>query len=221
MERLATKVAELKQTQRMAIYGTVKPTGVASVTVETKTKNLKIELTDDIKVIQDVSGKRTALNTDDIDQGDSVVIFGEFDATLDLMRAKVIFIQSKLPQNIAGLVSTTDAKNFTFSIKDPLGTEILIDFEKNTRANEWNGGSDIAKSGFSKIKTGNLVYISGYPVPNKTNRFSASRILILPGSAVPEETATPKVTLIPTAKPTGKILPTAKATIGPTEIPAP
>ena len=90
MERLATKVAELKQTQRLAIYGTVKPTGVASVTVETKTKNLKIELTDDIKVIQDVSGKRTALNTDDIDQGDSVVIFGEFDATLDLMRAKVI-----------------------------------------------------------------------------------------------------------------------------------
>src|SRR5688572_27783920 len=58
-ERLATKVAELRQTQRKAIYGTIKAVSVSTFTVETATNDLKIELTDDIKVFQMIKGKRT------------------------------------------------------------------------------------------------------------------------------------------------------------------
>ncbi len=92
-ERLATKVAQLRQTQLRAIFGTVKATSVSTITVETKTSDVKIELTDEIVVTQMIKGKRTELTTEDLAKGDTVVVFGDYDANLDLLKAKVIFIQ--------------------------------------------------------------------------------------------------------------------------------
>src|SRR3989338_292029 len=69
-DRLATKVAELRQTSRRGMYGTVKSTSITSFVVETKTKDVKIELTDTIKVIQYLKGKRTELTTEDISKED-------------------------------------------------------------------------------------------------------------------------------------------------------
>lgn len=112
-ERLATKVAELRQVQKKAIVGNVKATSVSTITVETKTSDVKIELTDEIKVFQTISGKRTTLTTDNIEKGDYVVVFGDYDATLDLLQAKVIVIQDPLPPRFSGLISAIDKKNFT------------------------------------------------------------------------------------------------------------
>ena len=49
-DRLATKVAELRDVVRRAVSGTVKTVSISSATVETKTKDIKIELGDDIIV---------------------------------------------------------------------------------------------------------------------------------------------------------------------------
>src|SRR3989344_8178245 len=61
-DRLATKVAELRQTQRRAIAGTVKKVEVSTLTIETETKDIKIDLPDEITVIQYLKGVRTLLS---------------------------------------------------------------------------------------------------------------------------------------------------------------
>jgi hypothetical protein len=221
-ERLATKVAELSQTQRRAIFGTVKATSISTATIETTTKDIKIELTDDIQIFQNVNGKRTKLTTEDLAKGDIVSVFGEYDATLDLLKAKIIFIQDGFPQHIAGTVTEVDAKAFTLTVKPAEGPSYIVDIEKATKTSLWTNAA-IAKSGFSKIQVGDSVHVVGTPVPKKENRLSAERILNLGNlsgaplptpSSFPTKESSPSPTLkaTPTPKPTPKPSPTSAPT---------
>jgi hypothetical protein len=221
-ERLATKVAQLSQTEKRAISGTVKSVSLASITVETKTKDLKIELNDGIKVFQFLKGKRTELTADDISKGDSVVIFGEFDSTLDLMKAKVIFIAGFSETRLVGTVTSTDTKEFTISLATVDNQNILIDFERTTKAYEWALGGNLAKSGFSKIVKGLPITVLGTMVPKVDNRLSASRILIVTHeSQTPNPTSTSSANLnnSATLTPTS-VSKTSKTSTSPTSTPA-
>lgn len=192
-DRLATKVAELRQTSQRAIYGTVKSTSVTSFLVETKTKDVKIEQTDDIKVIQYLKGERTTLTSEDIAKGDNVTVFGDYDTTLDLLKATIVVIQSPALQRISGTVTARDDKEYTLTIKNPQGVTYIVDIEKSTKTRMWDREKkEVVKSGFSKIAAGNVVHIVGFPVPKKENRVSADRILDLGNlTATPAATATP------------------------------
>lgn len=192
-DRLATKVAELRQTSRRAIYGTVKSTSVTSFVVETKSKDVKIEQTDDIKVIQYLKGERTVLTPEDIAKGDIVTVFGDYDTTLDLLKATIVVIQSPALQRISGIVTARDDKAYTLTIKNPQEITYIVDIEKSTKTYMWDREKKaLVKSGFSKIAIANLVHIVGSPVPKKENRISADRILDLGNlTATPAAIPTP------------------------------
>lgn len=180
-DRIATKVAQLKTTQRRAVYGTVKSVSITNFTVETTSRDLKIELTDDITVIQYLKGKRTLLTPENISKGDTVVVFGQFDTTLDLLTARIVFIQGALPQHTAGVVTLKNDKEFTLKVTTPQGQAVLIDIEKTTKAILWDREKkELVKSGFSAITTGSTVHIMGSLVPKQEDRVSADRILVLP-----------------------------------------
>ena len=179
-ERLATKVAELRQTSRRGIYGTVTSTSITSFSVATKTKDVKIETLDAIRIVQYLKGKRTILATEDIAKGDAVAVLGEYDATLDLLKAAMVFIQGTLPQQIAGVVSARDDKEFTLTVATPEGPAVTVDIEKTTKTRAWDGSKkELIQSGFSKIKEGSRIHVSGSAVAKQDNRISANRILDL------------------------------------------
>ncbi len=231
-ERLATKVAELRQTQKRAMVGTVKTVTVSTVTIETKTKDIKIELTDDILVYQNLKGTRTKLTINDLEQGDPVVVFGDFDTTLEIMKAKIIFITGAKPIRISGTASAIDKNDFTLQINTHEGQTYTVDIEKSTKTFGWTKAGGIEKSGFSKLNIGDTVHIIGTPVPKKDNRISALRIISLalgteaapvsdnpsPTAAATTATNTPapttktSVTTTPTAKPSATPKPTTTAT---------
>lgn len=179
MDRLATRVAQLSQTQKKAITGTVNTVSVSSFTLETATKNYKIELPDALKVIQMVKGKRTELTQEDIAKGDSVTAFGGYDETIDTLRASVVWIEpTTLLIKRMGVVETVDKTDYSFTVKTPEKQTITVDFETSSKLSIFNG-VDITKGGFSKITPKSSIIITGTAVPNKANRYSATRILIL------------------------------------------
>lgn len=190
-ERLATKVAELRQSQKKAIYGIVKSITVSTLTLETKTSDVKIELTDSIKVFQTLKGKRTELGVEDVDTGDTVVLFGDYDTSLDLMKTKVIVIQNPIPEKVYGKVSAVDTKEYTISVKTAEKQTYVIDIEKYTVVSAFSPGTGAAKSGFSKIETGATVFVSGTKNTKVDNRLSADRILNIGNTS--GETPTPTV----------------------------
>ncbi|MBI5620352.1 hypothetical protein HY949_01065 [Candidatus Gottesmanbacteria bacterium] len=212
-DRLATKVAELHQTSRRAIFGTVKSTSITSFVVETKTKDIKIELMDEIKVIQYLKGKRTSLTTEDISKGDVVTVIGDHDATLDLLKANVVFIQSpNNPMRLSGIVTARDDQEFTLTIATSQNQTYIIDIEKATKTLAWDrSNKEIIKSGFSKIAVGSTVHVMGFPVPKMDLKLSAERIVDLgnfSGSAqqaVPPSPTPSEKQASPSASPTKKL----------------
>lgn len=214
-ERLATKVAELRQAQRMAVFGTVKSVSISQFTVETKTKDLKIELTDDIKIFQNIKGVRKELTAENLEKGDIVTVFGEYDTTLEFLNAKVVFIQSTDPVRISGTIKETSKADYTITIETPESKTYTIDFETTTKTMVWNG-KELAKGGFSKLAVGNAIHVTGTAVAKQENRVSATRITNI-GSDVTGATTTPSPTIAPS--PTASNAATPTATIKPTPKP--
>src|SRR3989344_1357286 len=160
-ERLASKVAELSQTQRKAVAGTVKSISITTLVVESTKQDYKIELTDEIKVIDFVAGKRTSAKVDSLNVKDPVVIFGQFDTTLEVLKANVIVVQNPLPRRIHGKITSIDRKAATITIAAADGTSFVIDVERATKTNHWIGDTNIEKSGFSKISDGHVIHVVG------------------------------------------------------------
>lgn len=213
--RLATKVAELRSVVKRAMYGTVKSVSLTSATIETKTKDIKIELTDDVTVSQIIAGKRTTLDLDQLEAKDSVTVFGTYDESLDLLKAQFIFIESPTQvTRLSGIVADVDDEEFSLTVHTPEGRNMTVDIEKTTKATAWSATGGIVKSGFSKIAVGDTVHIVGTIPPKTENRISASRVLDLGNitgaavSATPtkadETDATPSATPKSTPKPTVK-----------------
>lgn len=216
-ERLATKVAELRKTTPKAIYGKVTNVTVSTLTIDLGGKAVRIELTDDIKVAQVLKGKRTALSIDKVTKGDEVTVFGDYDSTLDLLKAKYIFIENDtLPQRIVGTVQTVDRTNFNFSVKGVDGQTYTVDVETTTKSNVWNKNGTIEKAGFSKVVEGSFVSVLGDTDLKKTNYLSGNRILII-NLVEPTPTPTKEVTPTPTKKAAATTpAPTKKTTVTPT-----
>lgn len=194
-QRLATKVAELRTVVKRAMSGTVKTVSVASATVETSTKDIKIELGDTVSVAQIIGGKRTTLTTDQISAGDPITVFGTYDETLDLLKAQFIFIESSVTtQHVSGTVTDIDQKNFTATIETPEGRSIIVDIEKVTKTSSWSATDGIVKSGFSKVSLGDTLHVAGTAEPKKDGRMSALRILDLGNLSGVKPTTTPTST---------------------------
>lgn len=210
-QRLATKVAELRSVVKRAMYGTVKSVSVASATVETSTKDIKIELGDTVSVAQMIGGKRTTLTTDQVSVGDPITVFGTYDETLDLLKAQFIFIESSIvTQHVSGTVTDVDQKNFTATIETQEGRSIIVDIEKVTKTSSWNPTDGIVKSGFTKVVIGDTLHVTGTAEPKKDGRISALRILDLGNLSGVKPTPTPTTT--PEASDSGTPKPTAKTT---------
>lgn len=216
-QRLATQVAQLQQVQKKAIVGTVKDISVSTLTVETKTNDVKIELTDNIGVFQTIKGKRTTLTTNDISKDDMVVVFGDYDLTLDLLKAKVIVIQDPLPMRISGTITDIDRKNYTVTLQTTEGPSYTVDIWNTTAMSTGDAQNGVTKGGFSKVQTGDTVLVVGTAEPKKDNYISALRLLdigLINSTPTPTETtaaastSAQTVSATPTPKPTKKPTPT-------------
>ena len=192
-ERLATKVAQLSQSERRAIYGTVKATTISTLTVETSTKDIKIELTDDIKVFQMLKAKRTALTTEDLAKDDTVSVFGNWDTAVEVLKAKVIFIHhnaSEDTKRVFGTITEVKKSDYTITISTKDEKTYVVDFETATKTSVWTREKGIEKGGFSKLTVGDTILVVGTAVPKKENRISALRILNI-GNLTGEKPASP------------------------------
>lgn len=207
-DRLASAATQLKQSQKRAIYGTVKTTSVSTITVATKTNDIKIELTDSISVFQILKGKRTELTTDQVTKGDDVVVFGDYDTNLDILKAQVIFIQGSIPQRISGTISAVSKINYTITVATQEGQSYIVDFETTTKNFHWTKDKGVLKAGFSQLIVGDTVHVLETPEANVVNRLSAIRILDIGNltgvtpTPTPTKIASPSATVKVTPKPT-------------------
>lgn len=202
-DRLASAATQLHQSQKRAIFGTVKTTSVSTITVTTTTSDIKIELTDKISVFQIIKDKRTELTTDQVTKNDEVVVFGDYDTNLDILRAQAIFIQGTLPKRISGTITEVSKNNYTITILTMENKSYVVDYEKTTKNFHWTPDNGVQKAGFSQLLVGDTIHVLETPVPKVENRVSAIRILDIGNLSGATPTTTPTKIASPsaTAKP--------------------
>ena len=218
-ERLATKVAELRNVVTRAISGTVFSVSVSSGVIETTAKNYKVEFEDELSVAQILNGKRTELSLEDIEKGDLVTVFGSYDGTLELLKAKFVFIESKkVYTRVIGTITNIDKEAFAITILTQDGKTMTSDIEKNDQSfqlvydrrhsQKWLFKNDYRRYGARHRHTGS----------QKDTNVSAIRILNLfdlsgvapTATLAPSPTSTASATPKPTVKPSATPKPTVK-----------
>lgn len=201
-DKVATKVAELRNNEKKALTGSVKSTAKTNFNFAVGTNDITANLSEDTVYYSfDNNGGRVDSNFTKIKEGTLVTVFGYFDNSNQSIDAKYVYINPTLPLHLVGKITDLDRQNFTVTIKTADMTQWIIDIETFTKAQIYTKDAGLVKSGFSKLLPGDLVHITGTPNAKEKNRSSAIRILVLRDFSSSTSSPSPASTPITSPRP--------------------
>ena len=217
-EKLATKVAELRENQTRGWNGEIAALSKTSFTLVTSSGEIKVRFDDDTLVYK-LGSKKTEASSKDLKNAQTVSVLGLYESEVKQQTAKVILLQT-LPKFYTGKVTQVDKTQGTLTITTDKNVQIILDYEKTTTATEYDlGEKKLKKSGLSRIATNDTIQAWGYLNEDDVQKVRAVKIIRLPkelttsetevkgtttASAVPVESspsATPKAKASPKATP--------------------
>jgi RNase P/RNase MRP subunit p29 len=173
-EKLATKVAELRESQTRGFYGEVAALTKNSFTLDTMSGEVKVRFSEDTTI--ETGGKTGEIA--DIKNSSFASVLGLYEPENKQLTARVIILDSK-PTYVYGELSAIDKENAALTVKTVNNT-MVIDYEKTTISSEYQGEEKIAKSGFSRLVAGDLLHIWISPSEEDNERNQANRLLRIP-----------------------------------------
>lgn len=188
-EKIATKVAEIRQKERGAILGTVKSLDTSTIAITGKGEPQSISFSEDTIFYTLTPTGRTDSTVTKLKAGDSVSIFGYFDEVKKILAAKYIYQEPTPLVRLGGKITDIDKSNYTVTVKGTQETTI-VDIETTTKISTYAITVGWAKGGFSKLKLGDRIHVLGTPNSKEPNRISADKMYIIP--AVLQTSPTPQ-----------------------------
>jgi len=177
-EKIATKVAELRENEKGAIFGAVKKIDKSNITIENTRGDQVVAYSEDTVVYSFKSGSRQEIKVSTLKEKDPVTIFGYYDQSKTNFSAKYIYLED-LPLHIRGKVSDIDKSNFTITVKEKEGN-VVVDVETSTKTSLYDRNKKaFIAAGFSKIKVGDTVHIIAIANPKMQDRVSAKKLYVI------------------------------------------
>lgn len=196
-EKIATKVAQVRDSEKGALTGQIKSIQENVITLISTTGEKKFSYSEDTVIYKLEINLKKEAKVSDLKAGQIISSFGNFNENKEQLLSKFIYIQDNLIR-INGLIADLDKTAYTITVKAKEGNK-LLDFEKYTKTSLYDPVKGIQKSGFSKYKIGDTVFVMATPNTKEENRFFAQRIIQVPVadsaiSPVDEKTVTPTPT---------------------------
>lgn len=178
-ERVATRVAELRQKSKRAFFGQIKEKSEQGLTLIRGEKEMIVTIDEETGIIRlGPSNKRIEISLEALKIGERVVAFGTLDLDQKTLLAKRI-LSHTLPKNVHGKVKEVDIDTATITLSSKK-EEFIVDYEIRTRCQMWQRGEGLQKCGLSKIEIGDRVFVHGEVNTKDENRLTALRLLLLP-----------------------------------------
>jgi len=195
-DKLATKVAELRENQTRGFLGEIASLSKTSFTLVTSDKEIKVRLSEDT-LVSDLTGtKKTDKKIQDLKNLQTAGIIGLYDDQENILSAKIVMLQN-MYKIYVGVVALVDKDNATLTLNLSNGSSQAIDYERATKADEFVK-DEIKKSGLSRISAGDRLLVWGVTSEDDNQKISAVKILRLPkelfGETQGTQTATPSAT---------------------------
>lgn len=193
-EKIATRVAQIRESEKGGYAGQVKKIDGNIVTVSDRRGDKNFTVTEDTIFYILKKNSKTESTFSNLKEGDFIALLGYFNESKESFSAKYVFIQENTT-HLLGKITDNDKANFTIVVKAKEGLQ-TVDIETYTKITTYTNDKVAVKSGFSKLKIGDTVHIIGLPNTKESDRVSAARILVLP--ALESSTATPTAAVNPT-----------------------
>lgn len=216
-EKLATTVAQLRENQTRGFFGEISALSKTSFTLSIASSEVKVRYNEDTLVFK-LGDKRIESSSSDLKNGMTVSVLGLFEADSSIHTAKVILIDT-IPSRFFGEATLVDKTNANFTLKNSKGKETSYDYEKTTKAIEYQlSDKKLVKSGLSRIAVGDRVEVWGNPSEEDQQKIKVLRLVRIPKELFDEGTtsASPSPLLkpdestpAPTSKPSPKTTPKA------------
>lgn len=220
-EKLATKVAELRENQTRGFYGEIASLNKTSFTLATTSGEIKVRISEDTLVFKFVKGKKTPAKITDLKNNLSASVLGIYESDLNQLTAKIIFLET-LPKFLSGKVAEIDKNKAVITITRKNGDKTSLDYEKSTLSFEYKASDEsIAKSGLSRLSESDLLYVWGLPSEDDIQKFQLIRLLRIPKSVVEKEGEVSKTSPPPQAEKDSAATPTATPKSKSTASPSP
>lgn len=200
-DKIATKVAQLREEEKGALAGTVKKINTDQMTVTTRTGDRTVVFSDDTIVYSFTKDGKTETNENKIKEEQAIAVFGYFDEKKETLSAKYIYLTGPVIYLI-GKIADIDKTNYSISVKELKGTTV-VDIETASKTYIITKDNTLAKGGFSKFKIGDIVHVQGTPNPKRENVIVADRVITVSQSISPAPTISPTPTKRITPVPTG------------------
>ncbi|MBI3384713.1 hypothetical protein HY030_00795 [Candidatus Gottesmanbacteria bacterium] len=194
-EKLASRVAELNVLSQRVFKGEIKTLSDQKIIFSAGANEVTASLDDNTALSQiDSDFQKTKIQLDDLKLGQTVYIWGTFNATTNTLTAKAV-VAMKLPLGLIGKIKNVDKKNFQITVSSS-SKDYLVDIDQTTRTSLYNQAKGLTRSGFSKFSAGQLVYVYGFLTVTKEGKelLPAGRILILAEAPSPTPSLTPTPT---------------------------
>lgn len=209
-DKIASKVAELRLVEKRGIIGGVKETTNTQISLSDIAGNTRFVDVDELTKFASPSAK-SSFGISDLAKGTTVGVLGLYNKQSRRTLARFINVLY-LPQVVIGHSVRIDSENFVIYVSTPNQEEVAVDIEATTKTHNYTKADGQQRSGFSKIKENQKIYVIGFPNKTEKNRVTADRIIVFP-----DLPANPKINVnIPTAEPTLKATPTPTPRTGKT-----
>ncbi len=190
-EKIASKVAQLKLTEKRGTIGTVLENTNTQITVIDYQDNQRFVDVDELTKFS--SPKEDNFGVSDIKEGDVIGILGIYNKQSRRILAREINVITS-PKFINGVVYSVNNDDYYLTVATNSQKIVTIDVENITKTFSYDKESGLLKSGFSKIEKDVSILLVGYESKANKDRITAIRIILLP-----QFPKNPKITIAPEA----------------------
>lgn len=179
-DKIATKVAEMRDTSKSTKAGTVTEIEKDTITIQTEdSATTKITYDDTVTKLVSLVNKGADLKFSDIKKGDYLVVSGLL--IEDSLTATIIYKDQQFLA-LSGKVSDVQKADFEITVITTGKDTYTLDIESSTKQFIFDyEEAAVVKSGFSKIHVGDTInFVIKKPGDKTTTKATAVRTLIIP-----------------------------------------
>ncbi len=199
-DKIASKVAQLKLVEKKGIIGTVTDSSSTQITLKDQDGN--IHFIDVDELTQFHSSGNTTFGISDVTKNMTLGVLGLYNKDSRRILARFVTVLL-LPRYIHGAIAGIDKTNFTLTVVENDGSQLVAEIEDVTKTNAYDSATGITRSGFSHLQVGQRIFVVGYPDKQNTKEIIVSRSIIFPSLPINPAIGTvlpvlPTATLSPT-----------------------
>lgn len=177
-EKIASRVSELNLVEKRGMIGVIEEVEANQVTLlDVAGKKRFVDVDELTKFSSNTGGASFGLS--DLKKGVKISVIGVYNKQSRHLLARFIRISID-PTVIAGTITALDSKNFVATIATDDEKTQKVDVSTITKIYTYQG-EGLAKSGFSQLKVGERVIVTGFADKQDPTLLAASRLITFPG----------------------------------------